>query len=79
MYSFGRIEFGIKHVLWFNHVTSPMSKGCVLEGKIHRSTARSPALDEGASMRQLLSAICTQLLKVCSIRFLTALPLDCLV
>jgi hypothetical protein len=54
MSSFGKIDFGINHVLCFICVTIPIPKACVSEGTIHRSTARSPALDEGASMQQLL-------------------------
>jgi hypothetical protein len=56
MSSFGKIDFGIKHVqCFFIRVTIPIPKVCVSEGKIHRSTARSPALDEGATMQHLLS------------------------
>jgi hypothetical protein len=56
MSNFGKIDFGIKHVLcFFIRVTIPIPKACVSEGKIHRSTARSPASDEGTSMQQLLS------------------------
>jgi hypothetical protein len=79
MSSFGKIDFGIKHVLCFIRVTIPIRKVCVSEGKIHKSTARSPDLD-GGTMQQLLSChLYTAAKCTCHILHTITTRLSCLV